>query len=112
MKIQLQKRMAVLMSVLSAAVVIGVPVTGCGAEERADLTYPNKSYSYEEENAGPVDSWCPYEEEYLQKLKEEYDLDALVADCETEIPLRGIWRGYRRLPEFSGHSRTQHRLKD
>lgn len=94
MKIQLQKRMAVLMSVLSAAVVIGVPVTGCGAEERADLTYPNKSYSYEEENAGPVDSWCPYEEEYLQKLKEEYDLDALVADCETEIPLRGIWRGY------------------
>lgn len=85
MKIQLRKRMAVLMSVLFAAVVIGVPVTGCGTKERADLTYPNKSYSYEEEKAGPVDSWCPYEEEYLQKLKEEYDLDALVADCETEF---------------------------
>lgn len=58
---------------------------GCGQQTAADLTYPNGLFSYEEEKAVSCDTWCPYDQAYLTRLKEEYNLEELTAGCKSEF---------------------------
>lgn len=65
--------------------VICAGLAGCGAEKYADLEYSNESYSYEKTDSFQYDSWCRYDDAYLENLREDYSLDQLVADCGTEF---------------------------
>ena len=83
MKSQILKLGALLLT----PVLICSGLTGCGAKEKenADLKYPSQNYSYEETDSLQYDSWCRYDDAYLTRLREDYSLDQLVADCGTEF---------------------------
>lgn len=58
---------------------------GCAAKENADLAYSNQRYSYDEEEVFSCDSWTRYDKEYLEKLKADYELEKLVANCGNDF---------------------------
>ena len=62
-----------------------VLMAGCGGKEKADMAYSNQRYSYDEGDAFHCDSWTSYDKEYLESLKEDYELEKLVADCKNDF---------------------------
>lgn len=58
---------------------------GCSAKENADMAYPNQRYSYDKAETFSCSSWTRYDKEYLEKLKTDYDLENLVADCKNDF---------------------------
>ena len=60
-------------------------LSGCHSQASPDLEYPNSLFSYAQEEAFLCDTWCPYDSAYLARLRENYDLDGLVAGCKTEF---------------------------
>lgn len=59
--------------------------SGCAAKERADMAYPNQRYSYDKKDSFACDAWTRYDKEYLEKLKADYELEKLTADCENDF---------------------------
>ena len=58
---------------------------GCAVKENADLAYSNQRYSYDEEEVFSCDNWTRYDKEYLEKLKADYELEKLVANCGNDF---------------------------
>lgn len=81
MKIQILR----LGMVLFTPIIICAGLGGSGAEKYADLQYSNSNYSYEETGSFAYDSCCKYDDAYLEKLRVNYNLEQLVADCGTEF---------------------------
>ena len=49
------------------------------------MAYSNQRYSYDEEEVFSCDSWTRYDKEYLEKLKADYELEKLVANCGNDF---------------------------
>lgn len=60
-------------------------LSACEKEISADLSYPNKLYSYEKADEFICNRWCTYDDEYLNRLNKEYSLDKKVVECKTEF---------------------------
>lgn len=74
-----------ILSLFTALSVVAGVLTGCGSDNRADLEYANSLFSYEEDEAVSSGGWCPYDDAYLTRLREEYALEELVADCKSDF---------------------------
>lgn len=58
---------------------------GYAKKGNADLAYSNQRYSYDEKEVFSCDSWTRYDKEYLEKLKADYELEKLVANCGNDF---------------------------
>ena len=60
--------------------VLMLAFTACGNQ-----TEPESPYSDEQEDIMQGVDWTMYDEEYLEKLRTKYNLDELVANCDTDM---------------------------
>lgn len=58
---------------------------GCAGKENPDLAYPNDRYSYDKTEGFSCDTWTQYDQEYLERLKEDYALEEVVKDCGSDF---------------------------
>lgn len=62
-------------------------LSGCSQETLTDFSIKNERYSYQttETVSLSADSFTAYDEAYNNKLKEKYQLEELVAGCDSEL---------------------------